>query len=381
VVVVAAVVVAGVVAVATRPSGPPTHARPPTTRVVALGDSVPYGHGLANPYTTPQRGLPATDVSEGPSTEAYPTLVGRALHLTLSVRPTNCTLVDDQLAISGAVADPIDNREPDAQCPVPPRPERNLDDEVAAADLPAHPARLVLLQAGADDIDFSACLEDELARIEGVGLGIGTACVANGKVTPEVQAKLDNVRQSLARVIESIAPHAGRIAVLDYYQPIPPPAAIADDSGASGTNINLVCTGLKANAAASYSAATVVSAALRHAIAGAVALARVHHVNNVTFVDIARVGASHGVCTTAPWFYSAQPAPDATLVADVAKIAAAKVCDSTSILKNQTPCPSLMAAAAAAKGDLKGFVWRAAHPTAPGQRAIAAAVEAQLRLH
>ena len=63
--VVAAVVVlalvAGGVALATRSAQPPPTIAPSpalSTRAVALGDSVPYGHGLANPYLTPQIGLP-----------------------------------------------------------------------------------------------------------------------------------------------------------------------------------------------------------------------------------------------------------------------------------------------------------------------------------
>ncbi len=142
---------------------------------MALGDSVPYGHGLANPYLTPQIGLPSTAVSQGPSTQAYPSMVAADFGLTMTVRTTNCHLTGDQLAISGAVADGIDNTSRDGQCPVPPLPARNLGDELAAADLARHPARLVLLQDGADDIDFSACLEYQLARVLGVGIGLGSA--------------------------------------------------------------------------------------------------------------------------------------------------------------------------------------------------------------
>ena len=82
-----ALVVGGVVlATPQQPRRPPP--RPPTsTRAVALGDSVPYGHGLPNPYLTPQVGLPAAWVSQGPSTRAYPSQVARALGLTMTVRP------------------------------------------------------------------------------------------------------------------------------------------------------------------------------------------------------------------------------------------------------------------------------------------------------
>src|ERR1700728_1596553 len=212
--VVAAVVVlalvAGGVVLATRSSRPPPTIAPSpslSTRAVALGDSVPYGHGLANPYLTPQI--------------AYPTLVARDLGLTMTVRQTNCDLTGDQLSISGAVADGSDNTSRDGQCPVPPQPARNLSDELAAANLVHHPARLVLVQDGADDIDFSACLEYQLARVVGIGIGLGDSCVANGSVTPKIAAGLAHVRTSLAQAIETVAPHAARIAVLDYYQPIP----------------------------------------------------------------------------------------------------------------------------------------------------------------
>src|SRR5271170_1474175 len=105
--VVAAVVVlalvAGGIVLVTRSAGPPVPPPPPPERAVALGDSVPYGHGLANPYLTPQIGLPARAVSQGPSPRAYPSMVARDLGLTMTVRSTNCHLKGDQLSISGAV--------------------------------------------------------------------------------------------------------------------------------------------------------------------------------------------------------------------------------------------------------------------------------------
>src|ERR1700722_2138743 len=111
--------VGGSIVLVTRSAGPPavpsTPVPPPSTRAVALGDSVPYGHGLANPYLTPQIGFPPNALSQGPSTEAYPTLVARDLGLTMTVRPTNCHLTGDQLAISGAVADSSDNTSRDGQ--------------------------------------------------------------------------------------------------------------------------------------------------------------------------------------------------------------------------------------------------------------------------
>jgi len=371
--------VGGGVVVATRSSPPPAPSPSTSIRAVALGDSVPYGHGLANPYLTPRVGLPAAWVSQPPSMRAYPSEVARALGLTMTVRTTNCTLTEDQLAISGAVAEAADNTARDGQCPLPPQQARNLSDELAAADLARHPARLVLLQDGADDIDFARCLEHELVHALGAGIGIGTSCVVNGAVTAQVAADLSNVRTSLAQAIEVMAPHVGRIAVLDYYQPVPSPAQIADDTAASGFHTNLVCAGLKTGAAATDAAAQVVLTALNEAVAGAVADARAHHVTNVTFVDISTAFDGHGMCTATPWVFSGEPVPDATLAADVERVVAATTCHATHSLVGAIPCAALAAKAQLAEQNLEGYVWRAAHPTAAGQRAIAAALERRLR--
>ncbi len=383
--VVAAVVVlalvAGVLVLVTRSTtAPPSPASKPalSTRAVALGDSVPYGHGLANPYLTPQIGLPSGAVSQGPSTRAYPSLVATRFGLTMSVRSSNCHLTGDQLAVSGAVADGSDNTTRDGQCPVPPQQARNLSDELAATDLARQPARLVLLQDGADDIDFSACLEYQLARVLGVGIDLGHSCVANGAVTPMIATELSNVRTSLTRAIEAIAPHTSAIAVLDYYQPIPEPSQIAKGVAADGLHTNLVCSGLKPNAGSTYAAAQVVLAALNQAIAGAVADARVHHVKNVTLVDVAQSFDGHGICTADPWVFSGEPVPDGTLAADTERILAAKACSETTALHGAMSCAGLTGSALAAERNLQDYVWRAAHPTAAGQRALAAAVEQRL---
>jgi hypothetical protein len=380
--VVAAVVVlalvAGSIVLVTRSAGPPVAPPPPVERAVALGDSVPYGHGLANPYLTPQIGLPARAVSQGPSPRAYPSMVAADFGLSMTLRPTNCHLTGDQLSISGAVADGVDNTTRDGQCPVPPQQARNLSDEVAATDLVRHPARLVLLQDGADDIDFSACLENQLARVLSVGIGLGKTCVVNGSVTPTIAVQLARVRASLTQAIESMAPHTSTLAVLDYYQPIPQPSQIVKGSGVSGMQTNLVCSGLKPNASSTYAAAQVVLDALNRAVVGAVAAARAHGVKNVTLVDVAQAFDGHGICTTDPWVFSGEPVPDATLVADAEHILAAKACSGTDVLHGAAACAALNASAQAAERDLQDYVWRAAHPTAEGQRAIAAAVERQL---
>ncbi|HEX4176047.1 MAG TPA: hypothetical protein VHY81_09025 [Acidimicrobiales bacterium] len=376
VVALAGALVAGVVLVATH-SGP-SPSPPAAVRAVALGDSVPYGHGLANPYLTPQIGLPRSDVSQGPSALAYPSTVAAHFGLPLTVRPTNCRLVGDQLAISGAVASGADNTEPSGQCL--PQQNRMLDNEIAASGLTKHGARLVMLQDGADDIHFGECLEYELARVLATGIGLGTNCVDNGTVTPAIAADLSRVRRGLASAIEQIAPDAGTVAVLDYYQPIPAPTEIADDSGLSGLGTNLVCTGLKANASSTDAAAHVVLTALNASIAGAVTDARGHGVHNVVLVDVAHALDGHGVCTADPWVFSAESITDASLALDTEQIVAARACAAAgSALHTGSLCNSLVARSDEAKQSLKAHVWRTAHPTTQGQRALAAVVERALR--
>ena len=376
VVAVVAAVVAGAVLLATRPG--PAPPPPVSVRAVALGDSVPYGHGLANPYLTPQIGLPTTAVSQGPATLAYPSAVAAHFGLTMTVRTTNCDLVGDQLAISGAVASDADNTQPSGQCL--PQQLRDLDTEIAASQIAQHPARLVLLQDGADDIHFGECLEYELARVLVASLGLGTDCVADGTVTPAISADLARVRRGLAAAIERVAPHAGTVAVLDYYQPIPLPSDIVDDAGLSGLGTNLVCTGLKANASTTATAAQVVLSALNGAIAGAVADAHIGGVRNVVLVDVAHSFDGHGMCTADPWVFSAERMSDASLTLDTEEILAAKACaEAGSALHVSPSCASLVARSDRAQQSLRAHVWRAAHPTAQGQAALAAAVEQALR--
>ena len=236
-----------------------------------------------------------------------------------------------------------------------------------AAALSRHPARLVLIQDGADDIDFAHCLLYQLASVGGVGLGLGTRCIENGAVTPALAAKLADVRTSLASAIEGMAPDARTIAVLDYYQPIPDPSQIADDTSASHLHTNLVCSGLKANAASTATAAQIVLGALNHAIAGAVADARAQHVTNVVLVNVATAFDGHGICTADPFVFSGEPVPDATLAADGAEILAAKSCTGTDALHGAAACTGLTTRATQAEADLEEIRVRAPHtPTRPG---------------
>jgi lysophospholipase L1-like esterase len=347
---------------ATRP------APPPRTRLVALGDSVAYGHGLANPFATPQIGLPSGAVDQGPSRAAYPSLVDRALRLTMTVRSANCPLAGDQLAISGATAAEVDGPGGGSQCTTS-QGRRDLSHELTAADLVRRPARLVMLQAGADDIDFAACLEFDLTEQLGHGIGLGTQCVNHGVVTSAIAQRLAHVTTALTASIAFAARHASTVAVLNYYQPIPSPGQLAHHVAITGSGINLVCAGLRENPSTTYAAAQVVSTALNGAIADAVRRARGGGATNVTLIDISKVAAGHGICTGDPDFFSAESMSEATLGADVTHIVAAKLC---------SVCANLTGPALLATQDLERHVWRAAHPTASGQEAIARAVEHQL---
>jgi hypothetical protein len=100
-------------------------------------------------------------------------------------------------------------------------------------------------------------------------------------------------------------------------------------------------------------------------------------VRNVVLVDVARTFDGHGLCTAAPWVFTAEPLSDTTLAADAEHIVAAKTCTGVGSAL-AAPCSSLVRSADAAEQSLKDYVWRAAHPTAAGQRALAATVTTAL---
>jgi hypothetical protein len=109
-----------------------------------------------------------------------------------------------------------------------------------------------------------------------------------------------------------------------------------------------------------------------------VADARAHGVHDVVMVDVAHALDGHGICTADPWVFSAEPISDASLAADTGQILAAKACSAAGSAL-QGVCGSLVARADQDKLSLRGHVWRTAHPTARGQRALATEVERVLR--
>ena len=87
----------------------------------------------------------------------------------------------------------------------------------------------------------------------------------------------------------------------------------------------------------------------------------------------------HGLCTADPWVFSAQGIPATTFSGDIAKILAANACTATDAIHPSSFCRSLQTDALGAVNNLKRYVWRVAHPTAEGQRALALATEQALR--
>jgi lysophospholipase L1-like esterase len=341
-----------------------------TTRYVALGDSVPYGHGLANPSPDPQIGL-GSAVSQGPSDQAYPALVAKALNLNLNIRNSDCTLTGDDLTISGAKAAQTNTQSGSDQCKSWPDNQSVETDELPAAQLAQDPAKLVTIQAGADDINFGDCITFDLSKtvIFGLDFHSGTQCVKDNAVTPELAAKLANVRDALAKEIVQAAPHAKHIAVLNYYQIIPKPTDFKNSSITRGKQTDPLCSFLAPNLKDAYHDAAIVQSALNVAITSAVVLAQGDGVSNVQLIDLSNLEATHEMCTGNPALFSGELMPTSQFSHDVAVI---KSCPLPIHLKScQTDEP-------AAERDLRAHLWRAAHPNTFGQQDIARAVEAQL---
>jgi hypothetical protein len=332
-------------------TNPPTSSvitgNPASTRYVALGDSVPYGHGLVNPYPAAQVGLASSAVSQGPSPSAYPKLVADALGLSMNIRPSNCSLVGDELAISGANASTNNVRSGNDQCASWTDSESVERDEIPAADLSTFPARLVTIQAGADDINFGACLQYEVEKY-GPFHG-GTSCVSHGSVTSTVATELGNLRGALAAEIKNVSPRAGQVLVLNYYQLIPDPADFSSASIFPGGMVDPICWGLSHNPSVAWDDANIIQTALNGAIERAVNDAKLAGLSNVKLVDVSGLELHHEMCTRNPAVYSGEPMKKSTFDSNIAS-------------KNVD--------------NIKRYVWRAGHPNSFGQQDLANKVAA-----
>jgi hypothetical protein len=226
----------------------PLPVAPPTPvaglRYVVLGDSVSYGHGLANPTKDPKDGLPA---NQGPSTAAWPSYVGHMAGLRpLKYRPTSCdlgghsTVVYDQLAYSGAPADASKYTGKDTNCVYAkgvqvPVHKAVSPEETLAADFRNDPPALVSIQAGANDINFPKCLGSVLG--EPTIFGTEQCAKRDGQGTLQLSSRvaeeLASLRTALAHIIDLIhgAAPSAQIIVVNYYQIMP--KADADLTGTS----------------------------------------------------------------------------------------------------------------------------------------------------
>ena len=324
----------------------------PSGRYVALGDSVPYGHGLANPYSTPEVGLPPDDVDQGPSTAAYPSLVAQHFGLSLSVRTSACPLAGDQLSISGAKASAADAG-PGAPtaCGASAAGESVQSTELPEAALRDRP-ELVTIQAGADDVGFARCLT--LALLPAADLHPADRCVVGGDVTAAVQTELHNLTVGLVGVLRSLrAAGVPHVAVVDYYQPIPRPSDFDALRVTGGGGIDPVCALLAIHEVGVYSDAVVLQTALNAAIKSATGGRP-----GVTFVEEASLFEGHGMCTRQPYVFSGEPLDLAAWTELWHNVEHGNV--------------------GAIENVLETHAWRVAHPNAMGQAQIATAVESAL---
>jgi hypothetical protein len=345
-------------------------------RYVALGDSVPYGHGLANPYTSPQIGT-GNAVSQGPSPSAWPSLVNRSLGDSMDVRQSNCSLTGDQLAISGAQAAAVDAADRpqtpstavNYQCPGANRSVQET--EISNDGLSSLPASLVTIQVGADDIDFGDCLAYVLTDHL-----LDHSCVVNGAPTAGVETDLANVESSLTSVIEEVSPDARRVVVVDYYDPVPNPNDFDESSSHSGANVDPVCLGLQTNKVEASEDGVVLTTALNQSIFAAVEAAKEAGVSNVSLVDISTVELHHEMCTDSPALFSGEQMGDASFASDLSTIG---VCAALKLFLGPSEANSRTCIRAAADtNDIQRHTWRTAHPNQFGQQDIANAVLASL---
>jgi hypothetical protein len=309
-------------------------------RYVALGDSVPYGHGLVNPGFKSVDGFPP---QQGPSALAYPSLLASSLGLTLNMRSSGCKLDADNLAVSGADSDRADTETPDNDCPsmvlpggigISRVPHKAVDpEELGAANLTADQPALVSIQVGADDINFGGCLESEL-QLPGIPFATHPEACLQGlpgqrSLSKDMTADLAELRTALNSIItqvEKAAPHAS-ILLVDYYQIVPGPKDPLFNDG------SFICTDLRFAVPGSefrtniYNDAQLLLGNLN---------ATIRHVADshpeVVFADIAHVFDGHAMCS----------APNGS--------------SGTSRIFTEA--------------------WRAAHPTALGQQEIADRLEA-----
>lgn len=287
-----------------------TWTAPKTVRYVVLGDSVPYGHGLANPTKGTKDGLPP---DQPPSTKAWPSVLQAGLPglAPLRDRRNGCDLVGrygahfDQLAVSGAPS--IDSTwtglDSDCHYPkgvvVPPHKAVFLN-ELSAANLRVNPPGLVTIQAGADDIDFASCLESLIGvppnpwmHVENCVNGSPGKYTVTAKVKRELASLADGLSGTIG-YIKNRAP-AAQIVLVDYYQIVP--GANAPLRGTSA-----VCRDLRLSRPGGMWRTAIRAKAefLQQQLNDTIkSVAAKHH--GVAFFDISKLFQGHEMCTIKTW--------------------------------------------------------------------------------
>lgn len=294
----------GVVRLASAP-GPATVASPASggLRYVALGDSVPYGHGLANPATSWHDGLPP---DQGPSPLAWPAWVDHRVAglAPMTVRHKGCDLSGHQLSVSGAPTQVNRWTGKDTDCPKGPEGlftpvhKAVVPNEVDAAGFKADPPALVTIQAGADDIDFAGCLTALLVWPSPVG---GDKCVTSDRgrysLTTRAAAELKSAEHGLRKAISdvlAVAPNA-QILLVDYYQIIP--AASVKPVGTSA-----ICRDLRDLGPTRRKYIRGAAEYVQSRLNGSIRAAAKGN-PNVAVVDIATAFDKHEMCTKQPWLF------------------------------------------------------------------------------
>jgi len=268
-------------------------------RYVALGDSVPYGYGLANPGTTAHSGL---GPNQPPSRLAYPSLLAKSLGMSINFRKTGCTLTGDQLAVSGAPAVVANINGPDVQCHSS-KPHKTVDPS-EIAHLGTAPAALVTVQVGADDLNFGGCLMHELKiyvpyKVYGQN---SKKCTSGSGLTGGENNRLTDMRVALGAILTRIRrqqPDAV-VVVLNYYQPIPTLSEFVN------IDHSQVCAQLAqpGRLKTAYAHSVIIQDALNRAIATELEQHSHDHLVNLAGGS---VFAGHAMCTRNPFLFTGGP--------------------------------------------------------------------------
>ena len=268
-------------------------------RYIALGDGVPYGHGLANPTKTKIDGLAP---NQPPSRNAYPSRLAKTLGLTLTVRTKGCTLAGGQLAVSGApaVADTVNST--DSDCGSTKRHKVVDPDEISKVAKSA--TALVSIQVGADDLAFTGCILHELG-VASTYKPLGQSprkCTQGTGVTDTEARRITRMRVGLNSVLNTIKnrlPNA-IVVVVNYFQPIPAPSQYTT------LDKSYVCRRLADpdRLQSAYQHAVIVGDALNRNIKQALAThEKVHLVN----LALGSGFTGHAMCTKSPYLFAGGP--------------------------------------------------------------------------